>query len=77
MKSAWFEHVRDTRKKMQRKSNKTKEKKQISHREAMTSASITWSKKKQQIVRKEKRLAKKKIKSGIDQPAQPLVLSES
>jgi len=57
MRKAWFEHVRKTRAKQEKK---TKEK--CSHREAMKIASETWPKMRAKIEKKAARDAKKASK---------------
>ena len=53
-RKGWFEHVRKTRKKMERST-----KKKVLHRDAMTAASKTWPKQKLKLERAAKRAAKK------------------
>ena len=56
MRSQWFEWVAKTRKKMMRTNKNT------THREAMASASKTWPKQKEKLLKKEARLKKKAAK---------------
>ena len=58
MRTQWFDFVRATRRKMQRK-NKNKN---VTHQEAMAAASKVWPKEKEKILRKIKREEKKKQK---------------
>ena len=60
MRSAWFEHVRKTRKKMSRG-----QKEQVSHRKAMQHASSTWPKEKEKVLRKQKR-AERQNKKAVE-----------
>ena len=60
MRTQWFEFVRSTRRKMQRK-NKNKN---VTHQEAMAAASKVWPKEKEKILRRIKREEKKKQKLG-------------
>ena len=63
MRKCWFEHVRKTRKKL------SKGKKElVSHRDAMSKASVTWPKEKAKIERKLKREAKKLAKEKAAAP---------
>ena len=55
MRKEWFEFVRKTRVKLQRK-DKTKK---ITHQIAMSEASKLWQKEKEKILRKRKRQEKK------------------
>jgi len=57
MRSAWFEHVRKTRKKLSKG-----KKDQVSHRAAMQHASSTWPKEKEKVLRAQKRAQRKKLK---------------
>ena len=57
MRKEWFEFVRRTRAKLQRK-NKNKK---ITHQAAMSEASKLWPKEKEKILRKKKREAKKNL----------------
>ena len=54
MRSAWFEHVAKTRKKLTRA-----RKEQVSHREAMAVASTTWEVEKKKILKRKAREEKK------------------
>ena len=56
MRKKWFEHVQKTRKKLQRKDKAT------THRQAMTSASVTWPKEKVKIQNRIKREQRKRSK---------------
>lgn len=61
MRTSWFGHVKKTREKIARK-----EKRKVSHQEAMKSASETWAKEKAKLVRKqdrEQKALKKKLAS--------------
>ena len=57
MRNHWFDHVAKTRKKLTRT-----RKEAVSHREAMREASLTWAPVKDKIVRKNTRLAKRKLR---------------
>ena len=57
MRKAWFEHVRKVRVKMSRG-----QKGKVSHRAAMTQASLTWADEKAKLLRKQKREARKRAK---------------
>ena len=57
MRKAWFDHVRKTRVKMSRG-----QKEKVSHRKAMTQASLTWADEKAKVLRKIKREARKRAK---------------
>ena len=57
MRNHWFAHVAKTRKKLTR-SRKVK----VTHREAMREASLSWAVEKEKIVRKNARLAKRKLR---------------
>jgi len=57
MKSEWALHIRETRAKVNRK-RKREKKDEISYREAMKLASVTWEAKKKKIARKLKKNAK-------------------
>jgi len=59
MRSAWFEHVSKTRKKLS-KGKKDK----VSHRVAMQHASSTWPKEKEKALRAQKRAQRKKEKEA-------------
>lgn len=54
MRTAWFEHVRKTRKRLSKG-----KKDQVSHRVAMQHASSTWPKEKEKALRAQKRASKK------------------
>ena len=66
MRSAWFDHVRKTRKKL------TRERKEaVSHREAMSIASTSWEVEKKKYARKiarEKRRQAKESKKVAQKP---------
>ena len=62
MRKEWFDFVRKTRTKLQRKS-KTKK---ITHQIAMSEASKLWPKEKEKILRKIKRDAKKSLNQVKD-----------
>ena len=60
MRKKWFEHVQKTRKKLQR------QKKDTTHRQAMTAASATWPKEKVKIqnkIRRERKKAEKEARN--------------
>ena len=59
MRKSWFDHVRKVRAKMS-KQKKT----QVTHRDAMRSASETWPEAKQKIERAKAREARKKAKAA-------------
>tara|TARA_B100000809_G_scaffold22982_1_gene20162 strand:- start:228 stop:446 length:219 start_codon:yes stop_codon:yes gene_type:complete len=59
MRSAWFEHVRKTRKKLSKG-----KKEPVSHRVAMQQASSTWPKEKEKVLRAQKRVQRKKLKEA-------------
>ena len=59
MRSAWFEHVRKTRRKLSKG-----KKEQVSHRVAMQHASSTWPKEKEKVQRAQKRAQRKKEKEA-------------
>ncbi len=54
MRVLWFEHVRKTRVQMSRKQKRT-----VTHQEAMREASISWPAKKEKLLRKRKRAENK------------------
>ena len=59
MRSAWFDHVRKTRKKL------TRERKEaVSHREAMSIASTSWEVEKKKYARKFARELRKQAKES-------------
>ncbi len=58
MRSAWFDHVRKTRKKLARE-----RKEEVSHREAMSIASTSWEVEKKKYTRK---IAREKRKQAKD-----------
>ena len=59
MRSAWFDHVRKTRKKL------TRERKEaVSHREAMSIASTSWDGEKKKYARKIAREKRKQAKES-------------
>ncbi len=58
MRSAWFDHVRKTRKKLARE-----RKEEVSHREAMSIASTSWEVEKKRYARK---IAREKRKQAKD-----------
>jgi len=59
MRSAWFDHVRKTRKKL------TRERKEaVSHREAMSIASTSWEIEKKRYARKIAREKRKQAKES-------------
>lgn len=58
MRKAWFEYVKKTRVKMRRV-----EKRDVTHREAMKEASLSWADEKAKVERKMKREARKKAKA--------------
>ncbi len=63
MRSAWFEHVRKTRRKLSRE-----RKEAVSHREAMSIASTSWGTEKIRYARKierEKRKEDKLARQGV------------
>ena len=55
MRSAWQEHVAKTRRKGNRGKN------EMSHREAMKAASVSWPKEKAKLLRKQKRECKARV----------------
>ena len=57
MRKAWFEYVRKVRVKMSRG-----QKEKVSHRKAMTQASLTWADEKAKVLRKIKRESRKRAK---------------
>ena len=57
MRKNWFEHVRKTRRKLQRTN------KEATHRQAMKEASTTWPKEKVKIQNKIKRERRKLVKA--------------
>ena len=59
MRQEWFEHVKKTRAKISKKN-----KENVSHREAMKIASVSWAAEKVKIEKSHKRLAKKKAKES-------------
>ena len=63
MRSAWFEHVAKTRKKLTRV-----RKVSVSHREAMAVASTTWEVEKKKILRRQAREEKKQKRAKKVQP---------
>ena len=62
MRKHWFDFVRTTRKKLQRK-NKSKT---VTHQEAMAAASKVWPNEKEKILRRIKREEKKNQKMNIE-----------
>ena len=66
MRKEWFDFVRKTRAKLQRKDKNNK----VTHQKAMSEASKLWAKEKERIIRKRKREEKKlekeakKVKTG-------------
>ena len=65
MRSAWFEHVRKTRKKLSKG-----KKEPVSHRVAMQHASSTWPKEKEKVLRAQKRAQRKKLKEAKSEEKQ-------
>ena len=76
MRSAWFEWVSKTRKKMSRG---TKE--PVSHRDAMKQASLTWAAQKAKLVKKanreKKKLAKAESSKKKDVAPEPIVCKKT
>ena len=63
MRKEWFQFVRKTRVKLQRKNkNKT-----VSHQQAMSEASKLWPKEKEKIQRRIKRQEKKRAKENTEE----------
>jgi len=60
MKSEWATHIRETREKVNRKRRREK-KDEVSYREAMKLASLSWEAKKKKLERKWKREGKTKV----------------
>ena len=58
MRKEWFNFVAVTRKKLTRKT-----KKDVSHREAMKAAALTWPKEKIRILNRRRREERKKVKA--------------
>ena len=58
MRKKWFEHVKKTRKKLQRKDKGT------THRAAMKAASVTWPQEKVKIQNKIKREERREAKAS-------------
>ena len=56
MRKAWMDWVAKTRKKGNRGKDKN-----MTHREALKAAAITWPKEKLKLVRRQKRVCKKKV----------------
>ena len=63
MRSAWFEHVSKTRKKLRRE-----RKEDVTHRQAMAAASVTWPKEKEKIQRRLKREKKRQARENDAKP---------
>ena len=63
MRKEWFDFVRKTRVKLQRK-DKTKK---VTHQMAMSEASKLWAKEKEKIIRKRKREEKKQEREAKKQ----------
>ena len=59
MRSAWFDHVRKTRKKLARE-----RKEEVTHREAMSIASTSWEVEKKKYARKIAREKRKQAKES-------------
>ncbi len=68
LRKDWFEHVRKTRKKLS-KGKKT----QVEHREAMKTASVSWPKEKERILKKRKREEKREAKNAAREKSEPVV----
>jgi len=69
MKSEWANHIRETRKAVNRKRKREKNLKgEISYKEAMKIASTTWEAKKRKLERKWKKEAKLVTKTDKDGP---------
>ena len=67
MRSAWQEHIAETR----RKGNRGK--RVMTHKEAMKVASVTWAKKKAKLLRKTKKAQKRNIVSVAKPPQEKIV----
>lgn len=67
LRSDWFVHVSKTRKKMARTKKEV-----VSHRQAMTAASITWPKEKEKLLKKRRREANK-----LQKPAKKIKPTET